>query len=171
MRRGWPRDIGSRDIGSRDIGPCDTGLRDTGPDTGSLAVEFVIAAPALLMVLALVFAYGRVAQVNSILDAGVRDAARSVTQARSAIEAQEVARDVVEEAFTEPSGERAGTCLDTLRVELLPADTFERGGAVTVSATCRYSMRDLWIPGLAGQITSSAAFTSQLDPNRGVRDG
>jgi Flp pilus assembly protein TadG len=124
----------------------------------------VLTMPALFVLLALVYAYGRVAQVNGALDAGVRDAARVATQARSAGTAHQAA----EAAIRDSLGEGATSCQDSLRVEEIPAVGFEPGVPVTVRASCTIPMRDLWLPGMTGEITASSAFTSQLDPNRGV---
>lgn len=132
-------------------------------DRGTLALELVIVTPALLVLLALVYAYGRVAQVNGTLEAGVRDAARAATQARDVDAAQDVAVRVIRESL----GPGATSCLDTLVVE--PIDVFEPGYTVTVTASCRYSLTDLGLPGLGGDVTTSSTFSSQLDPNRGVR--
>ena len=141
-----------------------TGRPSRRRDTGSLSLELVVALPALFVLLALVYAYGRVAQVGGTLDAGVRDAARVATQARSA----ETAFQAAEAAIRDSLGEGATSCQDSLRVEPIPAADFVPGAPVTVRASCTIPMRDLWLPGMTGEITTSSAFTSQLDPNRGV---
>lgn len=132
-------------------------------ERGSLSVELAVAAPALVLVLLLVFAYGRAATVNGTLESGTRDAARSATFSRSYAEAQDRAFAVVDAAVAAdvPAG-----CRDSLRVDV--SDTFEPGEPVTVSATCRYSLSDLGLPGAPGELSPESSFTSVLDPNRGV---
>ncbi|MDQ1289089.1 MAG: hypothetical protein QG622_2655 [Actinomycetota bacterium] len=132
-------------------------------DRGALAVEFVIVVPALLMLLSLVFAYGRVAQVNGTMEAGVRDGARSASQARDRAGALAAAERIVREAL----GPGATSCAASLRVTL--DATFTPGSTLTVRAECTYSMDDLGLPGMPGSITSRSVFSSPLDPNRGVR--
>lgn len=132
-------------------------------DAGSLAVELTIIMPLLLLLLSLVYAYGRVAQVNGTLEAGTRDAARSASQARSPAEAQEVAERAVRTSL--PAG--ASECLDTLDVSLRDG-LFSAGLPVTITATCRYPLGDL-VPGVPGTVQASSSFTSPVDPNRGVR--
>lgn len=132
-------------------------------DRGALAVEFSIIVPMLLMLLALVFAYGRVGQVNGTMEAGVRDAARSASQTRTLTDAQATAERVLRGAL----GPGATGCLNTLRVDPIPV--FEPGFAVTVTASCSYSMQDLGLPGFPGSVTTRSTFSSPLDPNRGVR--
>lgn len=132
-------------------------------DTGSMAVELTIIMPLLLLMLSLVYAYGRVTQMNGTLEAGTRDAARSASQARSAVEAQAVAEQAVRTSL--PAG--ATRCLDTLQV-LLRDGVFQAGLPVTVTSTCRYPLGDL-VPGVPGSVEASSSFTSPVDPNRGVR--
>ena len=132
-------------------------------ERGELAVELAVAAPALLLVLLLVFAYGRAAAVNGTLESGTRDAARSATFSRSYTEAEDRAHDVVAAAVADDVPSR---CRDSLEVAV--SNTFEPGEPVTVSATCRYDLADLGLPGAPGELTPESSFTSVLDPNRGI---
>jgi Flp pilus assembly protein TadG len=136
----------------------------SGPgDAGSMAVELTIIMPLLLLLLSLVHAYGRVAQMNGTLEAGTRDAARSASQARTAVEAQEAAERAVRSSL--PAG--AAECLASLDVGLRDG-VFEAGLPVTVTSSCRYPLGDL-VPGVPGSVAASSSFTSPVDPNRGVR--
>lgn len=139
-------------------------MRRTRGQDGSIAVELTFIMPLLLLLLALLYAYGRVAQVNGTLEAGTRDAARSASQARSA----EQALTVAEQAVRSSLQVRGQACLDTLDVRLR-GGVFQAGFPVTVVATCRYRMSDLGLPGLPGELDAAASFTSPVDPNRGTR--
>jgi hypothetical protein len=130
-------------------------------DEGSLALEFALIAPALFALLALVFAYGRVAQVNGTIEAGTRDAARSASMARSGDEALGAADAAVRDAVG------TGTCDRTLDVRL--EGGFEPGFPITVVARCTYTLADLGLPGAPGSVDVESRFTSPVDPNRGVR--
>lgn len=132
-------------------------------DAGSLAVELVIIMPLLFLMLSLLYGYGRVAQVNGTLEAGTRDAARSASQARSAVEAREVADRAVRASL--PAGAMA--CRQTLEVGLRDG-LFRAGFPVTVQARCSYPLGDV-LPGVPGDVTSSSSFTSPVDPNRGLQ--
>lgn len=132
-------------------------------DRGSAAVELALVMPLLLAMLSLVYGYGRVAQVSGTLEAGTRDAARSASQARSALEAEQVAESAV---LTSLNGVPQ-RCLDTLDVGLR-GGLFRSGFPVTVTARCSYSLADL-LPGVPGSLQAASSFTSPLDPNRGVR--
>jgi hypothetical protein len=131
-------------------------------ETGSLAIEMAMVAPGLLMIFALIFAYGRAGQVNGTLESGTRDAARSVTLARSHDEAVERAEAVVLDAIRNAPQR----CQDSLVVrvvgDFLPDET------ITVEATCRYGLADLGLPGAPGTITAESSFSSMLDRYRGL---
>jgi Flp pilus assembly protein TadG len=132
------------------------------PDGGAIAVELVILFPMILLVIALVAAYGRLALVNGTFDSGVRDAARAATQERSADAAGAAAREALVRAVEQASL----PCLDSLEVD--PILVFEPGEPVTVTARCSYPMDDLAV-GMPGSVTVEASFSSPLDPNRGTR--
>ncbi|MEW1959970.1 TadE/TadG family type IV pilus assembly protein [Kineococcus sp. NPDC059986] len=127
-------------------------------DDGSIALEFVLVAPALLLLVAFLLGCARYTSAGATLDAGVRDAARAATTARSAVDAQRRAADVVRGAVG------PGACADTLVVDPLPE--FAAGRLVTVTAHCRVPLRDLGLPGVPGALDVTGAFSSPLDPNR-----
>lgn len=137
-----------------------TGPRDD-RERGSIAVELSLIMPLLLLLLALVYGYAQVAQVNGTLEAGTRDAARAASQARSAEQAQQVA----ERAVLSSLG--PGSCRDSAEV-VLRDGSFRPGFPVTVDAECSYRLTSLSLF-VRRPITVSSSFTSPLDPNRGVR--
>lgn len=139
-------------------------MRRTRDESGSLAVEFAIIAPAILLIFGLIFAYGRAAGVNGMLEAGTRDAARSATQARSYLEAKAVAESVIKEAMASAPEE----CRNKITVELSPEDEYLPGNAIVVTARCSYGLSDIGLPGAPGTVTAKSSFTSMMDPYRGV---
>lgn len=134
-------------------------------DRGSIAVELAFVAPIFLLLLSLLYAYARVAQVNGTLDAGTRDAARAASQARTIDDAQEQAEQIVRSSL----GTGSQRCLDTLQARVVGA--FAAGLPVKVRSTCRYSLDDLGLPGVPGEVTVSSSFTSPVDPGRGLTPG
>lgn len=136
-----------------------TGRRD---ERGSLALEMAMIAPALLLIIGLIYAYGRVGQVNGTLESGTRDAARSATMARNYTDAYDRAKQVVRDALA-GAPQRCRTSLDVeLHGDFLP------GEPVTVTASCTYDISDLGLPGAPGSLTAHSSFTSMLDPYRGL---
>jgi len=135
-------------------------------DRGSIAVELAFVAPIFLLLLSLLYAYARVSQVNGTLDAGTRDAARAASQARTIDDAQEQAEEIVRSSLGSGGSQR---CLDTLQARVVGA--FAAGVPVKVRSTCRYSLDDLGLPGVPGEVTVSSSFTSPVDPGRGLTPG
>lgn len=138
-------------------------------ERGSLALELVLLAPAILLLLALIYAYGRVGQVNGVMESGARDAARSATIARSMAEARDRAERVVDDALAAAPA----SCRDHPTVTVSGGDAahpnaFVPGGAIRVEVSCRYDVSDLGLPGAPGKLTARSSFTSMLDPYRGV---
>lgn len=129
---------------------------------GSIAIELAILTPSVLIIFALIFAYGRTAGVNGNLESGTRDAARSATIARTYDDARDRAERIVREAIASTPQ----ACRNTLRVTV--SQTFEPGRPLTVTATCSYGLADLGLPGAPGTISPRSSFTSMIDPNRGV---
>jgi Flp pilus assembly protein TadG len=133
------------------------------PEDGSLAIEMAMLAPSLLLIFALIFVYGRAAQVNGTLESGTRDAARSVTLARSYDDALARAKAVMLDALSDAPQ----SCQATLVLRIV--GDYQPGEPVTVSTQCTYQLSDLGLPGAPGTLTSKSSFTSMLDPYRGLQ--
>ncbi|MGL5826612.1 MAG: TadE/TadG family type IV pilus assembly protein [Nocardioides sp.] len=131
-------------------------------ERGSLAIELAMIAPSLLLLFGLIFAYGRVSQVNGTLESGTRDAARSATSARSLADAQERARRAVADAIQATPQ----SCQDSVEVRVV--GDFVAGDPITIEARCRYGLSDIGLPGAPGTVSATSSFTSMLDPYRGV---
>jgi len=131
-------------------------------ESGSLAIELAMLTPAILLIFALIFVYGRAAQVNGTLESGTRDAARSVTLARSYDDALARAHAVMLDALKDAPQ----SCQDSLDLHIV--GPYEAGNPVTVDADCTYGISDLGLPGAPGTITARSSFTSMLDPYRGL---
>lgn len=132
-------------------------------ERGSIAIELAFLAPVVLLILALIWGYGRVAWANGHLEAGTRDAARVATQARSLPEAQAAAERAVHQATA-----AVPACRSSARVTVSGA--FEPGSTLTVDASCSYPLGDIGLPGAPGTMNPTSSFSSVLDRHRGVED-
>jgi hypothetical protein len=138
----------------------------TGPrrgDAGSLSLEYVLTAPLILLVFGLIFAFGLIAETNGVLDAGTRDAARAASRSATYAQALQAAERIVREEV----GTGSDTCLRTLTVALTPAGELRPGETLTVRSSCTYALGDS-IGGIPGSLSVSSAFSSMVDPNRGL---
>jgi Flp pilus assembly protein TadG len=127
-------------------------------EDGSLALEYVFCVPLIFIVLVLIYAYGRSANVNGNLDAATRDAARAASQADSYAQASTVASRIVDEAMG--TSMRCTTSMDTNEA------AFQPGAELTVSATCQWTLTGL--PGPSIAMHPTAQFTSIIDPYKVV---
>ncbi len=135
--------------------------RAPGAERGSIALEFAILAPVVLMIFALVFAYGKIAWANGHLEAGARDAARVATQARSMDDAYRAAEVAVDDAT-------AGVPACQSSADVSIDGRFEPGQTLTVSVTCTYSLSGIGLPGAPGTLSPTSQFSSVIDLHRGV---
>ncbi|WP_375493223.1 TadE/TadG family type IV pilus assembly protein [uncultured Jatrophihabitans sp.] len=146
-------------------------------DRGSLALEYVIVAPLFLIVFGLVFAFFRVTQLNSLLDAGARDAARAVSIDPD-LSYSSVLRVAQESVKFELNGGLGGCNRDNVSVDVrsLNAKTYQAypkgtdlhpGDVARILVSCTYSLSDLGlpIPGLSG-LHATSVFAAMVDPNR-----
>lgn len=140
----------------------------TEPDAGSAALELVVLAPVLLVLLALVIAAGRTSIAQSAVDAAARDAARQASLALNPYAAQQAGLASARQALH-------GDGLDCV-TEGVRVDTGGGGGgfgvapgtpaSVSATVSCKVPLSDLFLPGLPGFHTMRATFSSPLDVYR-----
>lgn len=130
-------------------------------ESGAMAIELVILAPILLLILALIYGYGRASNVSGLLDAGARAAARTATQERSLEGARSASLETMRQTIEDQA---PPDCVRSLTTDVEVAD-FGPGSPVTVDFSCTYPLS--WaLPGAPGTLTAHAEFTSVLDINR-----
>ena len=135
----------------------------TDRDRGAMSVELVVVVPVLLLVLALLLAHGRQAQVTGLLQAAARDGARTATLSRTWDEADARVGALVRDTLaTGPA-----TCAGSSGWDLGPPAAFRAGGRVTVRVWCERTLTDVGLPWPSAVVTRQ--FTSPLDPYRGTR--
>jgi Flp pilus assembly protein TadG len=145
-----------------------SGLRPGRRDSGNAALELVILAPVILLLICMVIAAGRIAIASGSIDAAARDAARQASIARSPQEARSAA---VASATSALAGDGL-TCSPAAQVRtpgIVAAFGVPLGqpASVTVVVVCRVSLSGLVLPGLPGSVPLRYTFTSPLDPFRG----
>lgn len=118
-------------------------LRD---ERGNAAIELVLLAPALLLLIAIVASAGRIFSTKSALESIARESARSASQADSGA----AAREEAEARAFETAG---GLGIDQSRLSVTTdAGTFERGAPLKVTVAYDVRLADLpgfgFVPGL-----------------------
>jgi Flp pilus assembly protein TadG len=137
--------------------------RDSGRDAGHAALELVVLAPVILILLGLVIAAGRTSIAQGAVDAAARDAARQASIALTPGTAKATAL----------ASARAALSRDGLDCQpVVTVDTAQFGlpvgtpASVTATVRCRVPLSDLVVPGLPGSRMLSYTFSSPLDPFR-----
>jgi Flp pilus assembly protein TadG len=138
----------------------------SGPDSGNAALELVILAPVIFLLICMVVAAGRVAIAQGSIDAAARDAARQASISRSPDAALAAAK-------ASATATLASEGLDCTPAPVITVDTSQfarplgQPASVTATVSCTVSLAGLVLPGLPGSIPLHDSFTSPLDPFRG----
>ena len=135
-------------------------------ERGNAALELVILAPVIVLLIGMVVAAGRTTIAQGSVDAAARDAARQASIARSPADALTAAQD---SASAELAGESLN-CMPTIELPGLGrafAIPVGEPASVTAIVSCTVSLSDLLVPGLPGSRLLTGTFTSPLDPFRG----
>ncbi|MER5184760.1 TadE/TadG family type IV pilus assembly protein [Streptomyces sp. NPDC002896] len=133
-------------------------------DEGSYALETAVLAPALIAILGLMIAFGRVTDAAGAVDSAAHAAARAASLERDATAAQSAARDAVTRSL-----DGDGITCQTSNVDIDTSGyATDVGEAATVTATisCTANLSDIGLPGLPGAKTISASWTSPIDTYR-----
>lgn len=135
-----------------------------GADRGSVTLELVILAPALILLLSAAVVAGRISITSQGIETATAMAARSASLARTPQAAREAASEVAGAALRAEGMECRS--LDVSVDVSGFAPTAVRAGSVTVNVTCTVPLSDLAAPGLPGKRTITAAATSVVDEYR-----
>lgn len=132
-------------------------------DGGSVTLELVVLAPALILTLLLAIAAGRIAQAHQAVEAAARDAARQASIARDPTTARTA-------ALTSAQASLARECLHCRPDVTVNTSGFAQpiGQPATITAriTCTVELADIAAAGVP-TTTVTATFASPLDPYRG----
>jgi len=128
-------------------------------EEGQAAIELVLVAPALLLLLAVMLGAGRLLSTRAALDAVAREAGRSAVEApdaRTAVQLGERAGATAAESY--------GLSPGSLSLEVDPG-SYARGGTVRVVVTYRVGLGDLPLLGIGVPgVTLHAVHLEPIDP-------
>lgn len=133
-------------------------------ERGSATLELVVWAPGLLLLIALLTVAGRVNSANAAVEQAATDAARTASLARTAVSAEQQARQHAQQTLAAQGLACTATSVtvDTAGFGSAP------GQPATVAATvsCAVRLSDLGVPGLPGTRTVAHTAVSSLDTFR-----
>jgi hypothetical protein len=134
-----------------------------GSDRGSATLELVILTPALLALVLLLIAAGRITTAKGQVEQSARDAVRAASLTRSLTDAQHAATQTAQATL----GAEHLTC-EHLQLQVSGGFTVPAGqpAAVHVRLSCTAALADLALPGLPGSRTETASYDAPLDTYR-----
>lgn len=133
-------------------------------DRGSYSVETAILAPALIVILLLMIAFGRIVDAEGTVDAAARAAARAASLERDAASAQAQAQAAADRSL-QGEGITCTSAQVTVDIGDFGLDVGEEG-TVTATIACTANLGDIGLPGLPGAKTLTANWTSPIDTYR-----
>jgi Flp pilus assembly protein TadG len=129
-----------------------------------LSLEAVILFPALIMVLLLVIAFGRISSADNAVDTAARNAARAASLERTGGAASSAGARVARSVL----GQQGLQCTATSVSISTGGFSASLGEPASTTATVRCIVRlsDIGLPGLPGSQTLTSSFTSSRDSAR-----
>lgn len=126
-------------------------------ERGSATLELVLLTPALIALLLLVAAGGRIEGARGQLDGTAREAARAASIARTPAAAQAAAAEVANGRLGSTRIACGGLSVTT------DTSQFRAGGSVRTTITCNVQLSDLVGIALPGSRTLTATATEPVD--------
>ena len=132
---------------------------------GAIAIELVLVAPAVVFLLLLGVAGGRLSGAQALVDDAAVSGARAASLAPGPAEALPAALTAIDADLQAPSAECADFNPQTDVSLTTNPPGFQAGGTVTVTVTCDFANSGLGLPIDNTVIESS---TAPIDPYRSV---
>jgi Flp pilus assembly protein TadG len=123
-----------------------------GGERGSLALEFVILTPILVLFMVFLVALGRVVEAQGQVDGAARDAARAASIAQDSGAAQQDALIAADADLTGSSG-----CVSGPGVQFGAGTVLAPGGQVNVIVQCRITLPGLSLIGFGTKLITGHA--------------
>ena len=135
---------------------------------GGAAVEMVVVAPLLILMLLFVVGLGRLGTAREAVDGAARDGAREASIARSTGDATDTAKQIAADTLAEKNVSCPNPNVD-VQYGPMPGK-LTAGGTVTVKVDCVVQNGDVVLSGLPGTSTLHGSSTAVVDTYRGVHD-
>ena len=130
-------------------------------ERGVSAIELTLIAPVLMVVLLFVVGLGRMAHARQQIEAVAADSARAASLERNTSQSARAA----EIAAARSLGEARVSCT-SLDVDV-DLSSYQPGGSVTVTVSCRTRLRDVALGGFPGSRSFTATSVVPIETYRG----
>ena len=139
--------------------------RSRAASRGAVAIELVLVAPAVVFLLLLGVAGGRLSGAQALVDDAAVSGARAASLAPGPAEALPAALTAIDADLQAPSAECADFNPQTDVSLTTNPPGFQAGGTITVTVTCDFANSGLGLP-IDNTVTESS--TAPIDPYRSV---
>lgn len=132
-------------------------------ERGTAAIEFVLVAPVILVIFLFVIGLGRMAHARQQLESVAADSARAASLERNTSQSASAAMAAAQRSL----GEAGVSCTDlAVNVDL---SSYQPGGRVTVTVSCKTRLSDVGMAGFPGSKTFTAKSTVPIETYRSTR--
>lgn len=131
-------------------------------EAGSAVVELTLMVPAILLILMLVVAAGRIVQARNDVAAAAGDAARAASVRQHLAEATRAAQATARRSLADRGVSCAHATVNVAGSDLSP------GSAIAVDVSCSVNLADLGLLGVPGSRTVSARGIEIVDQYRSL---
>ena len=135
---------------------------DRAGERGSVTLEVVVLVPAVLLIVALLVAGGRIWQARDQVTEAAHRAARAATVRSDATTSAALAEKTAAANLAGVGCHHPQVDIDDAALRRDPGV----GGTVSVTVRCTVPLADLLVPGLAGEMTIEASAASPVDRYR-----
>jgi Flp pilus assembly protein TadG len=129
-------------------------------ERGTAAIEMVLIAPVLMVVLLFVVGLGRMAHARQQIESVAADSARAASLERNASQSAAAARIAAEQSLGD-----AGVSCTSLRVDV-DLGSYQPGGQVRVTVSCVVKLGDVALAGFPGSRVFTATSTVPIETYR-----
>ncbi len=140
------------------------GLHGHPEDGGAPSTQAAQLLPVVLLVLLAVIAGGRVSNAHDAADQAARAAARIASIQRDPAAAQASSTTAASDEFAAQGLHCSAVAVNVDTAGL--SAPLGQPSTVTATVNCQVSLSELAFPGIPGDRTLTASFTSPVDPNR-----
>lgn len=132
-------------------------------EQGTAAIELVLVAPVILVIFLFVIGLGRMAHARQQLESVAADSARAASLERNTSQSASAAMAAAQRSL----GEAGVSCTDlAVNVDL---SSYQPGGRVTVTVSCKTRLSDVGMAGFPGSKTFTAKSTVPIETYRSTR--
>lgn len=129
-------------------------------EQGTAAIELVLVAPVLIVVMLFVVGLGRMAHARQQIDAVAADSARAASLERNTSTSAQAAKTAAEASLGE-----AGVSCTNLDVNV-DLDSYQPGGQVRVTVSCVAKLGDVALAGFPGTRKFTAEAVVPIETHR-----